>query len=140
MNYIPFKLINLENDSYHIVVSANVNNNKGVLVIDTGASKTVIDENIVNSPSLELLDYKNVVSSGLGGEIKLQLTKLPEIKITNFILSNFVVALIDLSHINKLYQKYHNEPIIGLLGSDFFLKYKANIDYDQKIISLKINE
>jgi hypothetical protein len=46
------------------------------------------------------------------------------------------VAVVDLHHINEEYSKYSEKRIAGLLGSDFFYREKAVIDYDAKVIRL----
>ena len=42
--YIPFRVVELEPNSYHILVNANINNTPVVLIVDSGASRTVIDK------------------------------------------------------------------------------------------------
>jgi hypothetical protein len=48
------------------------------------------------------------------------------------------VALLDMNHINELYEKVSDIKIGGLLGSDFLLKNKAVVDYKKKRLVLSV--
>ena len=128
---IPIQLVELEDENYHILIETIFENGeKGKWAIDTGASKTVFDTNQVNHVKVIDNSDNDVQSAGIGeGQIETQTGILTDIKIGNAQISKRVVALIDLNHVNNLYDHFTNEKIVGLLGSDFLLEYKAIIDY-----------
>ncbi len=154
---IPIELITLEDDSYHLLVPCNVNGCNSFLVIDTGASKTVFDNNFVTRYSA-IPNQEPIKSQGVGEEqITSELVEINQFIVgdthsseaendssanhtqTTFTISPFQCVLIDLSVLNNTYQQHCNRIICGLLGSDFLLKYNAIIDYQRKTLHLQPN-
>lgn len=128
---IAIELVELEEDSFHIVTSVELSSGvKGYMIIDTGASKTVFDKSFLGD-NIEYLDNESdLQSGGLGGAIEdIQVCTLDYIKIDSFTIDNPSLAVLDMSAINDLYQEHCNKRIAALLGSDFLFKYKAVIDY-----------
>ena len=137
---IPIEIIELESNSYHLLVKCEINGNQtGELVIDTGASKTVLDKNFVSEyKSTETMDSE-MQSRGLGeGSIETEMVKVPKFCLGDLVVEDFSCALIDLSGINEMYQQYCNREICGLLGSDFLLKHQAIIDYRNRILCVDL--
>ncbi len=137
---IPLKIIELEDSSYHIMLEAVFNKiTKGNLIIDTGASKTVFDINFVKNFIEDVEDVEEENSSGINAMIsQTKIGTMPLLTINKFEIENYKTVLLDLSHINNIYQQYTNMHIAGLIGSDFLVKYDAVINYGAKIISLNI--
>jgi hypothetical protein len=136
---IPIEIIELETNSYHLLVKCEINGGQtGELVIDTGASKTVLDKNFVSDYQKVDMEDSDMQSRGLGqGSIDTEMVKIPEFSLGNLTVTDFSCALIDLSGINEMYQQYCSREICGLLGSDFLLKHQALIDYQNRILSLE---
>jgi hypothetical protein len=42
--FIPFQLVEIETNSYHILISATIGEKPVMLIVDTGASRSVIDK------------------------------------------------------------------------------------------------
>lgn len=137
---IPLELIELEANNYHITVNCRFSNGKeGLWIIDTGASKTVFDESLreLYDP-VETNDEIKIQSAGIGeGKLDTSLGQLHGFAFAEFSLETLHVALIDLSHINKLYYHVAAREICGLIGSDFLLDHKAVIDYRRKRLILE---
>ena len=136
---ISIQLIELEDENYHILVETEfINKQRGKWAIDTGASKSVFD---VNRDDLYIIDdtgNTEVKSAGIGEhQIETKTGSLPMFMIDGLVLTNWHVALIDLSYVNQLYVQFTNEKIIGLLGSDFLVMHNAVIDY--KNLTLTFN-
>ena len=137
---VPIEVIELENNSYHLLVACEVNTSqKGMLVIDTGASKTVLDKNFVDEYQLTEHDDEETKSRGLGeGSILTEMVKINCFELGDLKVNEFSCALIDLSGINEMYEQYCQRRICGLLGSDFLLKYQAVIDYKNCVLDLEV--
>ncbi len=146
---IPIELVTLEDDSYHLLVACQINGIAGFLVVDTGASKTVLDSNFVNEYTT-LSEEQKIKSHGVGEEqFATQLVEINHFEIGNpnseeqpiitLKIDAFPCALIDLSTLNAMYQQFCNRTICGLLGSDLLLKHAAIIDYQGKILHLQPN-
>jgi len=135
---IPIEIIELEDESYHLMIEATFNKTeKGHLIIDTGASKTVLDSQFSNPFISEFEEIEENQSSGINAMITdAQIGIMPYISLNELELSNYKCLLLDLSHINELYKKYSDRYITGLIGSDFLLKYHAVIDYKKKTLTL----
>jgi hypothetical protein len=133
---IPLRLVELENDNYHIMIETHFADGfQGMWVVDTGASKTVLDSNLGNYFTPVETPLTEMESMGIGSE-KLD-TKWGVIETIYFdgnCMKNLYIALIDLSAINQLYQKYTQKTITGLIGSDFMVQHKAVVDFKRMMM------
>ncbi len=140
---IPLHIIELEQDNYHILIEGNFEDETpSYWVIDTGASKTVLDSNLkqfyANVESDNEEDYQ---SAGINqGMLDTTVGKIHFLRFGKFKIVNQKVALIDLNHVNEIYEKYTSFKIAGLLGGDILMEYKCMIDYSRKIIKFNIPE
>lgn len=135
---VPFEIVQLEKDSYHLFVRCLVNGDQeGEMVIDTGASKTVMDRSFVKQYQGVELNDDEIHSSGLGGDqIDAEMVRIESLRIGSLEVKDLCLALIDLSGINQMYEKYCQRRISGLLGSDFLLQNRACIDYNRSVLLL----
>jgi hypothetical protein len=133
-NIVPFELVELETGTYHILVKAEFGGeNDGWWVIDTGASKSVIDQNRVELYRHD--DTSGISAKGLGKDVvETGSGIIPEIRFKGISYGTLNVATVDLFHINSEYSKFSDKRIIGLLGSDFLLKNNATISYGEKLL------
>jgi len=139
--HIPIEIIELETQSFHLLVKCTINGEQqGEMVIDTGASKTVFDKNFVSNYQHKNQDKDDLQSCGLGGEdIVSDLVEIESLGFGDFISEKLNVVLIDLDQINNMYEKHCQRQICGLLGSDFLLQNSAIIDYQKSILILSKN-
>jgi len=135
---IPINTIELEPDNYHIVISSVFPNAQtGNWVIDTGASKTVFDKSLEGYYSLLEGELDEIHTAGIGEQPhEISMALLKHLQLGELEIKNLKVALLDLTHINKLYLNAANLKICGLIGGDFLMKYKAVIDYKKKRLVL----
>lgn len=139
ISIIPFKVLKIDADGFHLMIKLKINGKPANLIIDTGASKTVFDiKRIEKFVGAKKFDTHDKLSSGLGtNTMQSQLTKLDKINIGKIEIKNYDTILLDLSHVNNSYEQAGLKPIEGVLGSDILLKYKAVIDYEKKEMKLK---
>ncbi|MEN8117427.1 MAG: aspartyl protease family protein [Bacteroidota bacterium] len=135
---IPVQIIELESENYHVLVSsAFFDGTKGNWVIDTGASKSVFDKNMVNYYSVFEDETEELHSAGLDQEpLTTIIGYMKTFSLGKMKIENMKIALLDLSHINELYSKATDLKICGLIGSDFLVKHGAVIDYRKGILKL----
>jgi hypothetical protein len=128
---VPIQIIDLHGDGYHPLVEIMVNNNPYTLVLDTGASKTAFDHDILlQSDAGGAIQASERISTGLGTTNMASSTAIIEdIHIGDLHISNFEVAVLDLSTINIAYRQLNHPEVLGVLGGDILMKYKAVIDY-----------
>jgi hypothetical protein len=140
MNEIPLQIIELERENYHILIEGNFEDGTpSCWIIDTGASKTVLDKNL--SSHYELIDsddLEDYQSAGINqGMMETSVGKLTYLRFGNLEITGQKVALIDLNHVNDIYGKYTSYRIAGLLGGDVLMQYRCKIDYADKIIQFQ---
>ncbi len=139
---IPINLVELESGNYHLTVNCRfANGADGLWVIDTGASKSVFDEALktLYEPQ-ESNELTQIQSAGIGaGHLETTLGTLLPFTLAGLEIEFLQVALIDLSHINKLYFHATEKEICGLIGSDFLLNNKAVINYRTLELVLEID-
>jgi len=137
---IPLQIIELENDNFHILIEGSFyDGTTANWIIDTGASKTVLDSNLnqfyegVESDNEE--DYQ---SAGINqGMLDTTVGLIDRLQLGDLEISNLKVALIDLKHVNEIYEKYTRYKIAGLIGGDILMNYQCVIDYENKLIRFR---
>jgi hypothetical protein len=137
---IPFKLIELERDNYHILLEGHFNDGTTAnWIIDTGASKSVLDNNL--NTFFETLDSENeddYQSAGINqGMMETSVGRIFYMAFGQLEITDQKVALIDLNHVNDIYGKYTSYRIAGLLGGDILMHYRCVIDYERQIIQFR---
>ena len=135
---IPFKVLSLDGEGFHLMIKVYINKKVANLIIDTGASKTVLDKKRIEKYVTEKsFDVHDKLSSGLGtNTMESQITTLKKLKIGDIEIEQYQTVLLDLSHVNHSYEQIGLKQIEGVLGSDILLKYKAVIDYPKKELRL----
>lgn len=138
MTELPLIVVELENDNFHILIEGSFDPYFPVYwVIDTGASKTVLDENL--SDFYEVVESDNLddfQSAGISqGLMETRVGKMGRLNFKGLVIEGLKVALIDLAHVNDIYRKFTDVRVGGLLGSDILMKYKCIIDYERATIT-----
>ncbi len=136
---IPFKILDIQGEGFHLLLKIHINKKVANLLIDTGASKTVLDSNriqkFVNHTNFEANDK---LSTGLGtNTMQSHFTTIDKIKIGAIEIKKYTAVLLDLSHVNNSYTQIGLPAIEGVLGSDILMEYKAVIDYEKRLLKLK---
>ncbi len=136
---LPIRLVVLEEENYHIIIeSVFPNGEKGIWIVDTGASRSVFDRNLAQFYEPITLENTEIHSAGIGdSQIEALPAFIPSINFGDLHLNDFMVALIDLEHVNTIYSKFSDFKVIGLVGSDFLVKYKAEINYKKLILKVQ---
>jgi hypothetical protein len=136
---IPFKILNIDGEGFHLLIKIYINRKVAKIIIDTGASKTVFDKTRIEKFVIERnFDVHEKMSSGLGtNTMQSQTTSIRKIKVGEIEILDYKAVLLDLSHVNQSYKQIGLAPVDGVLGSDILLQYRAVIDYEKKILKLK---
>ncbi len=132
----PLKLIPvaLDEKSYHVFLTFYVEGVKCRFLLDTGASKTVIDkafaEKLMGNKKIKTLKKETRGLHSVTNEtavVKVKSFVMGEVEI-----KNHVFAAIDLAHVNETYKSLKKPKIQGILGSDILLDINAIIDYGKR--------
>jgi hypothetical protein len=136
---IPLQIIDLHDDGFHPLVNVSIFGKQFILVLDTGASKTAFDQaSLLDAHEHAVVTTSDRLSTGLGTNSMASSTAIiNNLYIGGLLIDEFEVAVLDLSTINVAYRQLGHPEVLGVLGGDILMKYKAVIDYGKKIISLK---
>ena len=137
---VPLQLINLQNDGFHLLVEVVVFGQSFNVVLDTGASKTVLDKATVeNHIAAGDLLFSDKLSTGLGtNSMESFILNLPDLHIGRLKLKDFEAAVLDLSSISLAYENLQLPAVIGVLGGDILQQYNAVIDYGKLQLTLRL--
>ncbi|MEE4178058.1 MAG: retropepsin-like aspartic protease [Bacteroides sp.] len=136
---IPVRIVEIDQLGYHLLIEGRVNDLKANVLIDTGASRTVIDLNRLNHFFKDPLTREYDKScAGLGsGQITSYVTVLHSLQLGHKVMKDVEIVAIDLASINTNYAIYDLPRIDMVLGSDLLLKMDACIDYRARKLSLR---
>ena len=135
---VPLELINLHDDGFHLLVEVVIFGKKFNAVLDTGASKTVLDKTTIEKyiTTEELLQSEKL-STGLGTSSMESYTfVLSCLKIGRLKLKQFEATVLDLSTISTAYETLNLPPVIGVLGGDILYRHGAVINYEKLVLKL----
>ncbi len=124
---VEFRLV-----SNLIVVDAELNGVKKPLIVDTGASHTVLDTR--TAAELGLDPGENAKAVGAQGPVEASMGTLESISVGTASLNDISFGQVDLSAICGGEIK---EPIGGILGFNFLSRFKIGIDYRAKVLTLE---
>lgn len=129
-------LTELDPGGYHLFINLKVNGKKCRFLIDTGASKSVIDKSYYDKNlSKKKLKKVQQETTGLHSTVsETHIGVIKELDLGKKKVKNFTVAAIDLNHVNNTYKMLKQPKIQGILGSDLMYKYKMVIDYGKQRI------
>jgi predicted aspartyl protease len=136
---IPFRVIDLQDNGCHIMCSAVINGYKINILIDTGASVTVLDLNRIKtiSPHQSLSDYHKSFTGVGSGSIRTYSTTIEEIIFGSFSIRNATILVIDLIHVNNAYASLDLDRVDGVMGGDLLMSLKARIDYAGRVLEIE---
>lgn len=130
------EVVLLEEGTIHLLVQAVIGEIENLWwVVDTGASRSVVDREV----AIHFVEGESIgeMATGLGKEmVETSSGIINDFRLGEISFDALTVAIVDLHHINDEYSKYSDKRIAGLLGSDFFFREKALIDYAERTISL----
>ncbi len=120
-------------------IKLQFNGQDAYLLLDTGASQTVLDRDatqVFNLPVVPSTAKREYV--GLGGKSDTgEIVKVGSITLGTIHLTNIDLPRIDLSAINDTLKSQNAEAIDGLLGDDFLHSGQAVMDFEHQKIYLR---
>lgn len=128
---VPLSLINLQDNGFHLVVEIVVFGQPVFAVVDTGASRSVFDRDFVKEHLLESEHGEETEATTLFTTSTTFQAKIPLLKIGRLTLSEYHAVALDLESVNHTYHALGHPSIVGIIGSDILLTYKAVINYQK---------
>ena len=134
---IPFQVIELESQSYHIVVNGKIDDLEITFIIDSGASRTIIDKCYADTLEKLNLGTDNPIATGLAAEqIPVELYNISQLTLDGVTFKDTQVLTADLNPINEVYSNITGQKIGGLIGCDFLLSNIKAIDFKRKCLTV----
>jgi hypothetical protein len=130
-------LTGLDGQKSHITVNGIINGKEARLIIDSGASNSVLDVSLADHFGL-VPDhaYQKESAVGLGSDsIDSSLSRAAVFELGAFRIMRFPFVLLDLSIINNTFRKTGSGHIDGIIGTDLLLAGHACIDYKRATIT-----
>ena len=136
---IPLQIIDLHEDGFHPLLNIRVFGKPFVVVLDTGASKTAFDKTmLLRAYEHAIVTISDRLSTGLGtSNMESSTAIVTVLYIGRLLIDEFEVAVLDLSTINIAYSQLGHPEVLGVLGGDILMKYKAVIDYGKGKLLLR---
>lgn len=127
---IKLEKIALSDGGVHLILSAIIDAKPVRLVLDTGASHSVLDigwakENLPDN-EIKLVDDP---AYGIGTSVEVHKAEVSSFKIGKLNLENRLIALIDFNPINAVYDREGLDEVQGILGGDVLEDFSGVIDY-----------
>ena len=140
---VAIEIAPIEEDGVHIFVAGRIAGRKARFLIDTGASRSVVDKTRITRffPGQGLILTKlEKLSTGLGtNSMESNMILLPLMSLGRVILRDYRMAVLDLSHINASYRMLGLKEIDGVIGGDLLRDLNALIDYQGRELRLSRN-
>jgi hypothetical protein len=137
---VPLQIIDLHEDGFHPLIDVTIFGMPFTLVLDTGASKTAFDQAmLLQAGDNALIKSSDRLSTGLGTNTMASSTAIiNDMHFGDLLIQQFEVAVLDLSSINIAYRQLNHPEVLGVLGGDILMKYKAVIDYGEQTLTFNL--
>ncbi len=136
MYTIPLDLIRMAPGGCHLMLHATISNWKANVLIDTGASKSVMDifqaEKYLDHP--EINSFENHFTGMGAAKIKTWYTIIPSLSIGPTTIKDMQMLLIDMQDIRQSYARQDLPRIDMVMGGDLLLQLGAVIDYPNRAL------
>lgn len=121
----------------HFEIEALINGIPALLLIDTGASMTVIDEESAQKLALPL-ETADEKAGGLGvSDLAISRCIIDRLTIDTLMLEHRAAYVMNLSHVNLALEARNARRADGILGADILNNHAAIIDYSNAMVYLK---
>lgn len=122
----------------HIIIDCKVNTILGKFILDTGASNSCINILVAEKYMIKYINSTEMASTATTSIEKTYYSKKNNFQIGKLSYNNFKVFLFDMSHINKSLIENKISVVDGIIGSDILKEFNAKIDYEKRLLSLKL--
>ena len=138
---IPLRLINLNDDGFHLLVEVVVFKKKHFAVLDTGASRSVFDKALLEAylPTEEMVNEDINAATLFTSTTTIQ-AQIPTWRIGKLKIKKYDAVAFDLQSVSQTYEQFGHPPISCIVGGDILMEYKAVIDYKKLTMVLRLKK
>lgn len=138
---LPLEVVDLQGDGFHLLVDLLVFGQNFKAVLDTGASKSAFDMEIISgyASSDQIIHVPDQHAIGLGTTtMERYFVICPELRLGELVIKDYEAPVFDLSAIKFAYEKLELPPVIGVIGGDILMEYHGVINYKTKSLTLSV--
>lgn len=140
MTVLAINIIDLKGNGYHAMIECAIDGIFIPMLLDTGASRTVFDREVIKKLCPEVVIVFQEQGTGLSAEkFDTFSCLIDKFQIGGIKLKNYEAVVMDLWHVNTVYKDSGLPVIGGILGNDILLHFQAEINYKNKILTLYDN-
>lgn len=138
ISILPLEIIPIEDDGFHLMVEGFINKKLANFLVDTGASRTVFDQECIQRfINMAVFEDNGKLSTGLGtNAMPSQVTTIDQIQLGAILIEDYQAVVLDLKHVHQSYTMLGLPSIHAVLGGDILKKTKAVINYKNKQLKL----
>ncbi len=122
--------------SRHIVTKVTINNKVARFIIDTGASASCINEQLIDEFQLVAERMNQEIGTASGSLIP-QVAHNNKLELGEWCFHKASILTMDMTFINNALKSEGMKSVHGLLGADYLIAANAIIDYGKEQIYLK---
>jgi hypothetical protein len=140
---VRLEITDIQNNGYHVFIDVKIEGGKARMILDTGASKSVLALDFLKNNDLydEDLEKSKDEAIGIGAEkLETFLYQINKFVLGKATISKFETVVLDLKHINNSYEQFEMKSIDGILGGDFLHEYNAVISYKKKLLKFTLKK
>lgn len=133
---IPLEIVSINEQGFHLFLNILIDGKPKKMLLDTGASRTVLDLNLFRESHPEItFETNDDLATGLGSsKVENFIATVSELRLGKNVLNDYELGLLDLSHVNESYRSLGLVPFDGVLGSDVLVQLKAVIDMEKLVL------
>lgn len=131
---VPLILISLQDEGFHLLVEIVVFGERLYAVLDTGASRSVFDQGLMEKHVAELTANDETQAATIFSTATTLQGNIPKLSIGKLHLKDYPAVAIDLQSVTETYQQLGHPPIAAIIGGDILVTYHAKIDYQKKLM------
>lgn len=134
---LSLKRVPIPEKGLHLLVKVKISRKFYYLVLDTGASESVLDNKLPISVFSKVIN-EDIQSFGIQSEeIETKIGVVKTIRFGDLVIKNEPFHIVDLTSINNIYENFAKIRVSGLLGSDFLQRFHTTISYSTGKITLR---
>jgi len=139
---LPMHKLQLSEITAHFYVDIKINRFKAKMLLDTGASQTLISEKFANKLKIEKkeIETDNISIGIANNKLSPQLAEIQLLQIDNIKIRGFQCIVLPMEHINNTYRSIGQNEIDGIIGNELLIYFKSIIHLKKNTLILHSNQ
>jgi predicted aspartyl protease len=118
----------------HLILESSWNGHRLTWVVDTGAEVTVLAQDAVRRHRIASRKTNTSIIDASGDHAPISVANLANVQFNSLVVTDFEVAVTDLSTVRKHFRDSRGRPIDGIIGMDFLTKSSALLDSASRLL------